>query len=54
LSPLVERYPENLPLREALGIAYLKNHMFDLSRREFNYILKMTRITRTSRCEFPK
>ncbi|MBQ2561730.1 MAG: tetratricopeptide repeat protein [Fibrobacter sp.] len=40
LSPLVERYPENLPLREALGIAYLKNHMFDLSRREFNYILK--------------
>jgi tetratricopeptide (TPR) repeat protein len=40
LVPLVERYPENLPLREALGLAYLKNHMFDLSRREFNYILK--------------
>ena len=40
LIPLVERYPENLPLREALGIAYLKNRMFDLSRREFNYILK--------------
>ena len=40
LVPLVERYPENLPLREALGIAYLKNRMFDLSRREFNYIIK--------------
>ena len=40
LSPLVERYPENLPLREALGIAYLKNHMFDRARREFNYIVK--------------
>lgn len=40
LSPLVERYPENLPLREALGIAYLKNHMFDRARREFNYIAK--------------
>ena len=40
LIPLTERYPENLPLREALGLAYLKNHSFDLARREFNYILK--------------
>ena len=40
LTPLVERYPENLPLREALGIAYTKAHMFDMARREFNYILK--------------
>jgi len=37
---LAERYPENLPLREALGLAHLKNHSFDLARREFNYILK--------------
>ena len=40
LAPLVERYPENLPLREAMGIAYTKAHMFDMARREFNYILK--------------
>ena len=40
LVPLAERYPENLPLREALGLAHLKNHSFDLARREFNYILK--------------
>lgn len=40
LKPLAERYPENLPLREALGLAYLKNHSFDQARREFNYILK--------------
>lgn len=40
LAPLVERYPENLPLREALGTAYIKAHMFDMARREFNYILK--------------
>ena len=40
LAPLVERYPENLPLHEALGIAYSKAHMFDMARREFNYILK--------------
>ena len=40
LAPLVERYPENLPLREALGTAYTKAHMFDMARREFNYILK--------------
>lgn len=40
LAPLVERYPENLPLREAMGTAYMKAHMFDMARREFNYILK--------------
>jgi len=40
LAPLVDRYPENLPLREALGIAYLKGHSFDQARREFNFILK--------------
>lgn len=40
LAPLVERYPENLPLREAMGTAYVKAHMFDMARREFNYILK--------------
>lgn len=40
LEPLVERYPENLPLREALGRAYLKGRMFDRARQQFQEIAK--------------
>lgn len=40
LEPLVERYPENLPLREALGRAYLKGRMFDMARAQFQEIQK--------------
>lgn len=40
LVPLVERYPENLPLREALGIAYTKGRMYDQAERQFKEILK--------------
>lgn len=40
LLPLVERYPENLPLREALGRAYLKGRQFDLARLQFQEIKK--------------
>ena len=39
LSPLVERYPENLPLREALGLSYLKGREFDRARVQFQEIL---------------
>lgn len=39
LSPLVERYPENLPLREALGLSYLKGREFDRARIQFQEIL---------------
>lgn len=40
LEPLVERYPENLPLREALGRAYLKGRQFDRARLQFSEIQK--------------
>ncbi len=35
LEPLVSRYPDNLPLREALGIAYLKGREFDRAKSQF-------------------
>ena len=38
LEPLVEKYPENLPLREALGLAYLKGRNYDGARNQFNEI----------------
>lgn len=40
LEPLVEKYPENLPLREALGRAYLKGRQFDQARSQFQEIQK--------------
>ncbi len=40
LEPLVERYPENLPLREALGRAYIKGRQFDRARQQFQAIQK--------------
>lgn len=40
LEPLVERYPENLPLREALGRAYMKGRLFDRARNQFQEIQK--------------
>ncbi|MCQ2125511.1 MAG: tetratricopeptide repeat protein [Fibrobacter sp.] len=40
LEPLVERYPENLPLREALGRAYMKGRYFDRARQQFQEIQK--------------
>lgn len=39
LEPLVEKYPENMPLREALGLAYLKAREFDRARMQFNEIV---------------
>ncbi len=41
LEPLVERYSENLPLREALGRAYLKGRQFDRARMQFQEIQKV-------------
>jgi tetratricopeptide (TPR) repeat protein len=41
LEPLVEKYPENLPLREALGRAYLKGRLFDRARMQFQEIQKV-------------
>ena len=38
LEPLVTQYPENLPLREALGQSYLKSRQFDLARLQFESI----------------
>ncbi len=38
LEPLVAAYPENLPLKEALGQAYLKARKFDLARYQFREI----------------
>ena len=38
LEPLVEKYPENLPLREALGLAYLKGRDYDRARNQFREI----------------
>ena len=34
----MEKYPENLPLREALGLAYLKGRNYDGARNQFNEI----------------
>ena len=39
LEPLVDKYPENLPLREALGLAYLKGREFDRARNQFQEIM---------------
>jgi tetratricopeptide (TPR) repeat protein len=41
LEPLVEKYPDNLPLKEALGRAYLKGRMFDRARMQFQDIQKV-------------
>lgn len=38
LEPLVSAYPENLPLREALGRAYLKGRDFDRAKVQFREI----------------
>ncbi len=38
LEPLVERYPDNLPLREALGRAFLKGRQYDRARLQFQEI----------------
>ena len=35
LEPLVNQYPENLPLREALGRSYLKGREFDRAKSQF-------------------
>ncbi len=35
LEPLVLRYPDNLPLREALGAAYLKGREFNRAKSQF-------------------
>ena len=35
LEPLVLRYPDNLPLREALGAAYLKGREFERAKAQF-------------------
>lgn len=35
LEPLVRQYPENLPLREALGRAYMRGRNFDLAKTQF-------------------
>ena len=41
LEPMVDKYPENLPLKEALGRAYLKGRQFDLARKQFQDIQKV-------------
>lgn len=38
LKPLVDKYPENLPLREALALAYMKARDFDLAGNQFREI----------------
>lgn len=38
LEPLVAQYPDNLPLKEALGRAYLKGRNFDLAKLQFEEI----------------
>lgn len=35
LQPLVKQYPDNLPLREALGEAYLRGRDFDMAKSQF-------------------
>ena len=41
LKPLVEKYPDNLPLKEALGRAYLKGRQFGRARSQFQDIQKV-------------
>ena|GEM_PF-495599 len=38
LEPLVELYPENMPLRDGLGQAYLKARQFDLALAQYQTI----------------
>jgi len=38
LEPLVSNYEENMPLRYALGQAYLKARLFDLAKEQFEHI----------------
>lgn len=38
LEPLVQQYPDNLPLKEALGRAYIKGRNFDLAKIQFEEI----------------
>lgn len=38
LEPLVMQYPDNLPLKEALGRAYLKGRNFDMAKIQFEEI----------------
>lgn len=38
LEPLVQQYPQNMPLRDALGQAYLKGRLFDLAKIQFEAI----------------
>ena len=38
LEPLAAAYPENLPIRDALGQAYLKARLFDQARQQFTDI----------------
>jgi tetratricopeptide (TPR) repeat protein len=38
IIPLIEEYPENLPLREALGRIYLKSRMLKEARTQFSEI----------------
>lgn len=38
LEPLVAEYPDNLPLREALGRAYLKGRRFEQAKTQFEEI----------------
>lgn len=42
LEPMVERYPENLQLKEALGRAYLKGRQFDRARLQFQEIQRVS------------
>lgn len=41
LEPLVERYPDNLPLKEALGRAFLKGRQYDRARLQFQEIQRV-------------
>ena len=41
LEPMVERYPDNLQLKEALGRAYLKGRSFDRARIQFQEIQRI-------------
>lgn len=40
LEPLVAAYPQNMPLRDALGQAYLKARLFDLAKVQFEAVLQ--------------
>ena len=39
LAPMVENYPDNMPLRYALGQVYLRAREFDLARLQFEKIM---------------